>query len=211
MEIENFLWSDINWKNKKGEIWYPNIVKIDTIKDGSCFFHAIVNSFFRPYREEIINGKHFDRQNFVKNFRNDLAMRLEEKNESNGKSLYEVLSRGELPKMTEQGMDDYSLENLKKKLTSGRSVGNEFHELISEVLKRDIYFLDNNKENVYITGKDEDILYKDRDSTVLLYLQNETHYELIGIEQEKGEIITSFSPGSDFIKHIRKIMNVNNK
>ena len=50
---ENY-YAFINWQNGF-ENW--KLLRIFTIADGSCLFHAICNSFFKPYDTEMLKGE----------------------------------------------------------------------------------------------------------------------------------------------------------
>ena len=65
--------------------------------------------------------------------------------------------------------------------------------------------MDGNKRDVYMVGNEDEILYKDRDSIVLLYLPG--HYELVGIEED-GIIQTLFEHDHSFIRTIRARMEM---
>jgi hypothetical protein len=183
---------------------YPGMVRIRTIGDGSCYFHAILNSYFVPYRSERVNDQIVPRKETVKQFRATLAWQLEQPSDANNPCsprVYDVLSRGELANMAEH-VPNYSLVNLQRQLLSDEAVDNMYQELISNSIGMDIYILSAENLDVYITGDDDPILYKNRPSIVLLYIPG--HYELVGIKKKDGQIPTLFSPESDFIRAIKK-------
>lgn len=166
-----------------------NLVRIDTIGDGSCFFHAIISAFFKPYIENTI-----DKSEFIVKFRKDLSDVLEKKYDTLGGGSFVELSRDD---------KEYSLESLKKMLNSNSSVDNRFHQLISDVINKDIYILYTRTGNVYKSADDLKLLYKNRDSIVILYMPG--HYELIGrINNITREITTLFDSNDSFIKNIRR-------
>jgi hypothetical protein len=192
-------YEELNWN---GNFIYPNMVRIRTIGDGSCFFHAIISSFYIPYRTGKLNNKPFNRIDFVKRFRSDLAVRLAQKvdpRDKNGLTYYESLSRGQLKELSKD-LPQYSLESMQKELTSGMAVDNIYNEFISNVIDKDIYILDMIKRDVYFTGNDEDILFKKRNSIVILYTPG--HYELIGIIGQDQTIISHFDTNHSFIQYI---------
>jgi len=189
---------------------YPNMVRIHTEGDGSCFFHAILNACYKPYIKGVTgDGVSLNRRECVKNFRKDLANKLDDYIDSNprNKKWYDILSRGDL-KAHSKDLPELSLENMKRTLDSNSSVDHIFNELISEVILKDIYLLDFEKKDVYITGDDEDILYKNRKSIVILAIPG--HYELVGVYRvnKKGLLVvqTLFAHDDEFIKIIRKRM-----
>ena len=199
--------SPLNWNSDK-PFHFPNMVRIRTIGDGSCFFHAIVKSFYVPYQTGLLNNKVFDRVSFVHRLRRDLSEKLSQPvnldQTSDFKTYYETISRGQLPILAKE-YPRYSEENMKKELIESSPVDNLYNEFISNVLQKDIYLLDFLKADVYMVGKDADILYKGRPSIVILTMPG--HYELIGLQTNNG-IQTMFDPNSDFITSIRNRISV---
>lgn len=194
----------LNWD------WYKGMVRIYTQGDGSCFFHALLNSFFSPYiTNKIGDGSVLAKREFVKNFREDLSLKLNEKVEGTNKTWYETISRGHLKKMSET-LPKYKLEEMQKVLNSSSYVDNLFNEFISDIISKDIYLLDMNTKNIYVTGKDDDILYKKRKSIVILYIPESQHYELVGVMRVDSNsmmvIKTIFDYNDDFILKIREKM-----
>jgi len=201
--LTNSEWENLNWDHPFG---FKGLIRIRTPPDGSCFFHAITKSYFLPYITGKINGKPFNRQSFIRKLRADLAKRLGARiNPKNPASptFYDTLSRGELRSFAES-VPFYSLENMQKVLNSNLPVDNVYNEFISNQLDKDIYILDMTKKDVYITGQDTEILYKNRPSIVILYLPG--HYELVGLK-ENGVIKTLFEPTHNLIKSIRNRMD----
>ena len=175
----------------KGNFQYPRLVRIRTPPDGNCFFHAIAKAYFIPYITGRLDGKPINRRQFIQDLRKDLAKELP--------SQYNKLSRGQLSDFSKE-YPDYSLDNMVKTLNSTQPVDNVYNEFISNQLNKDIYVLDYIKRDVYVMGQDQEILYHNRPSIVLLYLPG--HYELVGIKTEKG-IQTLFSPEHPLIKSIK--------
>ncbi|GAG74178.1 unnamed protein product, partial [marine sediment metagenome] len=105
----------LNWSNTPFS--YNGLVRFKTIKDGSCFFHAIVGSFYAPYQKQIENGKKFDRRKFIKKLRKDLSNGLD-KSKDGEPIPYLKLSRGKLPTLAIEEGEKYTLENMKKELDS---------------------------------------------------------------------------------------------
>lgn len=181
-----------------------NLIRIKTEADGSCFFHAIAKSYSKTYITGKIGDKAINRKNFIRNLRKELSTKLGSQIDSNSsKTYYEKIAKGELPKISKT-LPEYSLENMQKELDSYSPVSNIYNELISDLLNIDIYILDGIKKDVYMTGTDDNILYKNRRSIVILYLP--LHYELVGIINSENRIETYFSPNSSLIKSIRNRM-----
>lgn len=175
---------------------FEGMVKIYTEGDGSCFFHAIISSFYTPYITGHVNTVPFNRKKYIRNLRYDLSKQL--------KNYYHKLSRGEFENLSKaKGMESFSLEEMEKELNSNSPVDNRYNEFVSNILDKDIYLLDGEKKDIYITGKDDEILYKRRDSIVLLYKY--PHYELVGVLRN-GSIVTLFDYTDPFIIAVRARM-----
>jgi len=197
--LTNSEYENLDWQDPFG---YPNLVRIRTPTDGSCFFHTIAKSYFKPYITGKLNGESFNRKEFIRKLRKDLSIKLGTRiNPSSPDSpiYYEVLSRGKLPEFS-KSVPVYSLANMQKELDSDNPVDNVYNEFISDQLNKDIYILDMIKRDVYITGYDDEILYKQRPSIVILYLPG--HYELVGLDED-GVIKTLFDTNHDLIRFIR--------
>jgi len=192
-ETEPLIWS--------GNFTYPGLIRKRTERDGSCYFHAIIDGFYMPYRTGIIDGRPFNREIFIKRARKDLAIKLSEKNEK-GITYYDSISRGELKNLS-KNVKEVSLKNMQKELLSDSEVSYIYHELISDLYDLDVYILDYIKKDVRIIDSDLSLYYKNRRSVVILYLPG--HFELVGIRRN-GILKTLFSPKDDFIIYIRKRM-----
>jgi hypothetical protein len=181
---------------------YPNMVRIRTPADGSCFFHAVTKAFYIPYRTGQLNGTAINRHQLIKMLRRDLAIKLAQPanpQDPQGPSNYDLLSRGQLLEFA-KGVPKYSLPNMQRELNSTSAIDNVYNEFISNQLNKDIYLLDGEKHDVFVTGNDDDILYKDRHSIVILYIPG--HYELVGLING-DRIETHFEPNHPFIQAIR--------
>lgn len=202
---------DLNWFEKGFEDF--KMVAIDTIGDGSCYFHAFLHAFSIPYKEQKLNNQTIDRRDFVKNMRMSLSKKLGSPINPlypSGPTYYNELSRG---KMYEFGQEvpEYSFEEMSRRLRSSEAVGNEFNEFVSNQFNKDIYILNEEIEDVYVTGKDDDILYKGRPSVVLLYSSGDSgragHYELVGLKDSNNITQTYFSSTHPFIQFLRARMD----
>lgn len=194
-----------------GPISYPGMLRIRTPMDGSCFFHALAKSYCKTYIKGSMDGVSIDRRQFVKALRRDLAYKLGEPVNPKDKSsvrYYDVLSRGNLGEFS-KAVPKYRLENLQKELMSDEPVDHIYNEFISNQINKDIYLLDLLKQDVYVTGNDSDILYKDRDSIVIMTLPG--HYELVGL-RDGEEIKTLFKPSHPFIRLLKdRIQKIHGK
>ena len=183
-----------------------DLIRIRVPMDGNCFFHSILKAYFKPYIVGKIDGETFNRKEFIKNLRKDLAKKLGSRVEprnKNSKTYYQTLSKGELENISKD-IPAYSLKNMQKELNSSSAVSNIYNEFISNELDIDIYILDAEKKDVYMTGTDEELLYKNRKSVVILYMPG--HYELVGLMNSNDEVETLFSSNSELIQKIRQRM-----
>lgn len=177
--------------------WIPHkLVRIETLGEGSCLFHAVLNAFFIPYRYETLNDKKITKREITKQFRNKLSDLLPEH--------YDNLNKGttkEFSLIDEQ----YKLENMQHKLKSNESLGYGYFEFLSIILNKDIYILDVVTSNLYFTNEYELSIKGNRNSIIISYIYNPKnedsvgHYELIG-RLDENEIITHFSFDDDLIK-----------
>ncbi len=188
----------LGWDNND-PLKESKLARVCSIADGNCFFHSVIAAFYIPYRKKKIDGKHLDRRKFIAALRYSLAKRLEEKDE-NGIMIYDKLSRGTLREHSKD-MPQITLDFMKMELSSNASVDNIYIELVSDEFNKDIYILDERTRNCYVTGMDFDILYKKRDSIILLY--NGYHYDLVA-RISGDEATTLFSYKDPLIKRIRR-------
>jgi hypothetical protein len=139
------------------------------------------------------------RMAFVKQLRRQLSELLPSERYP-GISWYQSLSHGELPVLSEN-VPEYTLENMIFELDSSSWVNHLYNEFISDILDIDIYFIDINNSNVYLTGDEYELLYKNRNSILIGY--TEGHYETIGLCD--GDTFTvSFLPNDILIEKIRE-------
>lgn len=195
---EPLLWSKY--------IKYPNMVRIRIPMDGSCFFHAILMATNKYYRGGMINNVPINRHDVVINFRKSLGNKLQEIISSDPEiKYYHTLSEGNILEKSKK-VPEYSLDNMVKELMSPFPIDSFiFQEFISNMIGRNIYFLDNETTDVYINHNEYSrILYKNRPSIVLLYLPG--HFDLIGINS--GTIQTEFPLNDPFIQTIHTRMNL---
>ena len=206
--LVNVEYENLKWK-MFGNL---DVIRIRTEMDGSCFFHSIAKSYFKPYITGKVDHKSLNRRNFIRRLREDLSKMLGARidpQDSNSKTHYEILANGTLPEIAKE-MTEYSLENMQKELDSSNSISNIYNEFISDQLDIDIYILDGEKKDVYMTGTDDNLLYKKRKSVVILYIPGKVgsgHYELVGLMHPDNYVETYFEHNDDIIKKIRSRMN----
>lgn len=185
----------LDWEDL-GPFSYPNMYRKDEIKDGNCFFHSVLDAFYIPY---MTANSRMNKTDFVKKLRSELAVSLDKE--------YLKLANGQLPALTKL-TNEASLESLKKLLDSNKSIDSRFNELISNMINKDIYILDETTKDVYMTATDANLIYKNR-SSIVLHVQSEYyesgHYDLIGVMRD-DQLYTLFSPTDEFIVAIRTRM-----
>jgi len=185
-----------------------SLIKI--IGDGSCFFHAVLRGFNKDYIRA--NNTH-ERKQLARQLRNAIASALEESDET-GTREYDKLGGGTYSEYNKAispvDGDKYSLEALKRELLSDASVDHAYIQMLSDHINIDIYLINSRTGDLYTTGTDINLLYKNRNSIVIIYSPG--HYDLIGIRrvadkniadiQNKGDIVFDclFDPEHDFIK-----------
>lgn len=167
---------------------YPELIRINSIGDGDCFFHSVMNALYSEYK----NSDTVKRKKLIKELKDSLIIYLE--------SEYKNLSRGNLESFSTE-IPEFSLENMKKELSLSTPIDNKYNELVSNYLSIDIYLLDYEKQRRYITGQDDDILIKDRNSIIILVLPG--HYEFVGVRKSEFTVQTVFHPDHPLIKKLR--------
>lgn len=167
-------------------IRHPNLYRIPIIGDGSCFFHAVLRSFYRDYIESTQKSV---RQFYARHLRNALSAVLEESNPLTGIRYYDELSRGTLATLAAEGLSSCSISAMQQELQQGGPVDNLYQELVSNHLNRDIYIVNEDYGDVDVGFSDLELLYKGRNSIILLYRNG--HYELLGIAVPNSTTLVS--------------------
>lgn len=178
-------------KIKIKELPYDFVV-LNTIGEGSCLLHSILQGFNKTY----LHSSNTERRKIVKNLRFYLSKVLDEKEKKS--TYYNNLSRGEIGEIS-KFVPSLKKENMEKYLNSYNWLDQRFLELISNQLNIDILIYDQYKNNFYITG-DNEIYLKGRNTVLINYL-SETHFETMGVINNK--INTFFSPDSPVILDIK--------
>lgn len=186
--------------NFLSEKYNEKLFRMKTIGDGSCFFHSICQSISPLYRKLSDNKK----MKFVKEFRKQLSEKLLDTN--GDVTWYESLGNGSYREFS-KNCDEIKLKNMIDELNSDEYVSNIYNEFISEVLNINIFLLDQNNKDVYYTGDDNKLLYKKRNSIILIYIDEDSHYENVCLLEEKN-LKTVFEWESKIIKKIKKRFNV---
>jgi len=199
--------------------WYQEepVIRIGTIADGSCFFHAILKAFYSPYAN---TSSYSDRKSIVQKLRRDLAAMLSQKNPLYpNKTYYESVSGGqwlELHQQSKAGVNldiDFSLRGLKNLLNSQRDVGNEVYQYTADALQIDIYIMQATLNDLIPLAIADAISNSspkrrnDSDKYGVIIAGNGRHYETVGLETNQG-IQTAFSINHPFISRIRTKMDL---
>lgn len=170
------------------ELW--KLVKFAVPPDGHCLFHSLLFSFYTPYREEELNGNAISKLQIVVNLRHELSDRLD--------NVYGSLSKGNLSKFAE-AVPEFELSSMKNELKSNNYIGYGYIEYISNLINKDIYIIDGETNNIYISDE-LPYLIKGRTSIVLYY--KDSHYEPIGLEQDDA-YYCHFKSNHPFIRFLR--------
>jgi hypothetical protein len=181
---------------------YDNLIKISIPTDMNCFFHSILRSFSETY----IKSDNLTRLKITKNIRIKLSEHLEHIDKKTCLMIYDTLSNGTLREFS-KNISEYSLDNMKNELKNNCPVDNAYVELASNVFDIDIYILNLTKGDIYLTGTDFNLYYKERDSIFIGYTEPEGgnlvgHFEVIGLKSN-GIIQTFFKNDHSFVKYIR--------
>ena len=185
-----------------GPIRYPGLVRFKVPADGSCLIHAILLAYNQSYRLEKQNGKPIARKEIVKKLREELSNLLAapvDPLDPTSPRHYDLIARGSLTEMS-ANFPKYTLENMQETLNSSEWLDYIFFEFIGDALDKDLYILDETKQDLYTTGE-EDLYQKGRPSIVLGFQHN--HYELIGVMNGDGVVRTLFYPDEDFITRLK--------
>ena len=193
--------------------WYPNetVVRIGCIRDGSCFFHSVIGSYYIPYQN---NNSIRYRKDLIQKLRRDLAYTLELEDPTNpGKINWETAADGQFMALYEQqkmGVDfknvfgvpiDFSLEGLQKLFNSNQFLGDEVYQYASDMIGVDIYIMRLTDKDLYVH---QDASKEGVKRKVVVISGNGDHYEIIGVERN-GLFQTVFEPDDPFIVAIGRL------
>jgi len=181
------------------------LVRIATIGDGSCFFHAVLKAYYKPYAD---NPSYSYRRQLVINLRRDLATILPMINPDTGTTYYEDANNGVWAQLAEHGrIDDlgnnvdYSLRGMQRLFDSDRDVGDEVFGFVSDMLGLDIYVVQLNSDDI----RPHISIVKDRPAVVIG--GNGHHYETIGVLH--GDVIqTVFWPSDPLIAVLKCMFKI---
>lgn len=169
---------------------------IDTIGDGSCFLHAVLQAFNKEYLESDMQG----RMKMVQELRKDLALVLDV--EEDNQIIYNKLSRGEIGELS-QVFPELKKEVMQKHLASRNWLNIIFLEMISTLLDINIIIISQKEKDFYYTG-DPEIYFKERDTIYINYI-DEAHFETLGVITPSG-VRTLFHYDEDLVQKSLKII-----
>jgi hypothetical protein len=196
--------------------WAPNIVRIATIGDGSCFVHSVLKAIYPRY--QILNDANY-RIGLVERLRRDLGVILNNEDPRYpGLEYWLTIGSGRFPSMVMQElMDDdminradepeldYSLYGLQRQFNSNDWASEALIQTISTTLGYDIYFMTADTTNLkyYYTVRDPG---PQRRSVFIHYI-DQTHYETLGVKV--GNLIqTVFLPDDPFLQTVMTQFNI---
>ena len=171
-------------KNKKLPFHF---IKKNTIGDGSCFLHALLQACNREYSK--LN--HNERILMVRRLRLLLGNYLQTSD------IYDKLSRGELKEIS-NFVFEAKKEFMVKYLKSNNWITYHYIEMISNIFNVNIFIINNGKNTLYNFGDNELLYKKDRNSIFINYI-DQAHFETLAINTPGGQK-TYFSPKSKIIK-----------
>lgn len=191
-------YAEINWDDDFGK--WP-LVRFSTPMDGSCLFHAISNSFYQPYRTEILHEKPMTRSKIVAALRSELGEKLGNtiSDEQDAPRYYDILNGGNTSAFAE-AVPEFSLNYMQDQLMSTSPIGYGYMEFIGNALNKDIYILEAIRRNIYKTNELPFTIKGNRNSIVLYYMNG--HYELVGIRNSDDTFSTHFTPEHSFIRFL---------
>ena len=174
-----------------------SVLRISTTADGTCFFHSVLKSFYRPYQESF---DHRVLRKYALDFRHVLAEALNhiDPDDKDHRIYYYTVNNGYLYELyTATGgleieasngeLYNYSLEGMQKLLRSNACVGDEVMKIVSEILGLTLIILElfTNDLNVLT-------IYESRntgDSERFIIIGNTSgHYETIGVRINIGNV-----------------------
>ena len=180
-----------------------NLVRFQTPADDNCLFHAICNSFFEPYKTGIFKSKKISQYDLVMSLRRDIANKLEAINPETGYTYYHSINNGNTSAFSGD-VPEFSLSTMKTMLTSRTPIGYGYMEHIGNCLNKDIYIIDGNKMDIYVTDELPLTITGQRKSIILYYTSG--HYELVGIDQHllcpTNPFQTHFDPQHPLIQEL---------
>jgi hypothetical protein len=181
----------IKWKN---DFKLFHLFKFSVLGDGNCFFHSILLSLSEKYKNEK-----------CEKIRKEMSQELRTKIASKIESEYENLLNGEI-KHFSKFVPEFDKEFMVKMLKSNNSIGYGYVQIIMELLKINIFILDEKTKNVYPFIKEEaNEMYIYNYSIIIYYFKE--HYETVGFVSKSMKIKTIFKSDSKLIQFLKSKYN----
>jgi len=159
---------------------HERTVRISVSGDGSCFLHALLRSFYKPY----IEASFETRRRICRHVRDRFAAALLEIDPTTGLTYYDSLAGGTMRELSAD-VPEKSLAWMRAELLSNACIGHTYVEFFSRVLGFNIYVWDCLRGEPYIMGNsDLRSLYLPRGSVVVAYIPG--HYDAMGIARRDG-------------------------
>jgi hypothetical protein len=178
---------------------FPGLYILPTIKDDNTSLgHAILRACKKDYPDKTTEEK----KKLATEFRRIIADKLVEKNPITGKTHYSELFGGRIETMAKE-ISDYSLEQILSDLRNGEFLDHHLQELLSDNLQKDIYFISNSTQDVFVDNRDMySLCYKGRNSIIIYHSGD--HYEVLGIKKPGGGYYTVFLPDHEIIQYLNE-------
>ena len=188
--------------------WYTAhpVVRIGTIGDGSCFFHALLKAFYAPYANK---NKYSIRVDLARKLRRDLASILEMKDPDSvaNETYYQTAAKGSWVEYSKQQLIganfgvDFRLPAIQTSLNSSGDVGDEVYQFVGDLLGINIYVMNATQIDLH-PMLNTSIGGRYQPSVVIA--GNGYHYETVGIDSGLGVgIQTVFYPNDPFLIALR--------
>lgn len=193
----------LDW-TKDDPISYAGMVKLQSTQDHSSLLHSILKAYSLIYITQEYKGQRLDRCSYIRKLREDLANQLSKPTDASrpdSPTLYETLNGGTMDEIAKYN-SSYSLSSMQDRLRNDQELGVEYIEFLSNLLDKDIYVLDEMKRSIFPVGVEPKHLYKGRKSIVIIYSENISRYDLVGL-LEGGRVKTYFRPANPFIVMLR--------
>lgn len=180
---------------------WPMLVRIETLGDGSCLLHAIVNGYYLPYRTS--SDKQGTLQVLIGSLRKEMSQKLSmiDAEHGDGKlTYYQTINNGYMPESSKQ-TPEFTLDNMMHCLDSSQSLGTGYLDLISRLLNKDLYIISQQTQDLYVTHELPYIVTGKR-SAVVIYWDGLGHYELVALKNSQGTFDTYFKPTNPLIEFL---------
>lgn len=197
--------------------YYPNIIRMATLGDGSCYLHSILLGFDIWYQE---NNSVEERIEYVKNLRRDLALGLKDIDPtSTDLTYYQTSADGSWTDLAKSNVTfdsrgktyNYSLESLSELINSGEYLGDEIFDYFNRQLNVDVWIFEAYIDHLVPINR------PDTGKKIVIVISIGNHYELLAIkrsdrklglnpdQQDNLWIQTWFTTSDPFISALRQI------